>query len=584
MRIYNSHFPPFDLSVARCSVFDYVFSSPVPGHKVAFIDGTNGSRRVTRDGLKEMCLSLAYGLRNNLEKMGAHPLHRGDVVMIFSPNSLEYPVMLLAAAAAGIRVTLANAAYTPKELAYQYKDSTAMHVFVDPVVLPVLLETLTSLGVSDKDVQRRVVLMAFSDRIDEKFKDWIKLDDLIGTEKAERAAFDGMQSNTTLFLPYSSGTSGLPKGVETTHFNVNSLVTVVSPSEICESDIILAVLPFFHIYGLVQILMFNVFRGATTIILPRFDLNNFCNAIEKFHITFAYVVPPILVLLATHPLVEKFDFSSLRLFFSGAAPLSADTALRAQTRLRARGGNVLIMQGYGLTETSPTSHMMITWAITTKAGSVGRLLPNLQTRLICEDEETDVEPGQPGELWIKGPTVMRQVSSAWGHEHISFVNRGYWRNEKATRASITPDGWFKTGDIAVVDQDGFYFIVDRKKELIKYKGFQVPPAELEGLLLSHPQVEDAAVIGLMSKAEATELPRGYIVPKGGLSSLDTHAQSQLAIEIQEWVKSKVAYHKQLRGGVVCIDIIPKSASGKILRRVLRDMAVQEAEAIEHARL
>jgi len=517
-----------------------------------------------------MSLALAHGLRTSMAKRGALPLNRGDVVMVFSPNSLEYPVMLLGAAAAGIRVTLANAAYTAKELAYQYSDSLAKHVFVDPVLLPILLEVFKIIGLSKEEAHRRIVLLAFSDRIDQKHSNWIKLDDLTGTQVAQQPErFDGERSNTTLFLPYSSGTSGLPKGVETTHFNVNSLVTIVSASEIYESDVILAVLPFFHIYGLVQILMFNIFRGATTVILPRFDLNHFCNAIQRFQITFAYVVPPILVVLATHPLVDKFDFRSLRLFFSGAAPLSADTAARAQHRLRAKGGNLVVLQGYGLTETSPTSHMMVAWAAESKGGSVGRLLPNLQTRLVTEDDETDVQLGQPGELWIKGPTVMK----------------GYWRNKKATKASITPDGWFKTGDIAVIDQEGFYFIVDRKKELIKYKGFQVPPAELEGLLLSHHKVEDAAVIGLMSQAEATELPRGYIVPKGGLKAYDVQAQAELAKEIQGWVKSKVAYHKQLRGGVVCIEAIPKSASGKILRRVLRDEAAKEgAEEVGRAKL
>ncbi|EJT98498.1 acetyl-CoA synthetase-like protein [Dacryopinax primogenitus] len=503
-----------------------------------------------------MCLSLAYGLRNSLAKKGAHPLRRGDVVTVFSPNTLEYPVMLLAATAAGIIVSPTNATFTAQELAYQYTNSTSKHVFVDPTLLPTVLQTFKSIGVSEDEAKRRIVLMAFSDRIDESLKNWIKLDDLIGPQKAEPEPFDGMQSNTTLFLPYSSGTSGLPKGVETTHFNVNSIVTTVSVSEIYDSDTILAILPFFHIYGLVQSLMFNIFRGSPTVILPRFELNSFCRTIEKFRITFAYVVPPILVLLATHPLVDKFDFSSLRLFFSGAAPLSADLALRAQNRLRARGGgNVLIMQGYGLTETTSTSHLMITWAIKPKAGSIGRALPNMQTRIVGEDEQTDVEPGQPGELWIKGPTVMR----------------GYWRNEKATKATITPDGWFKTGDIAVIDEDGFYFVVDRKKELIKYKGSQVAPAELEGLLLSHPKVQDAAVIGLMSEAEATEVPRGYIVPKGGLGTLDARGQAKLSSEVQEWVKGKVAHHKYLRGGVVCIETIPKGASGKILRRVLRDM-------------
>jgi len=192
-----------------------------------------------------------------------------------------------------------------------------------------------------------------------------------------------------------------------------------------------------------------------------------------------------------------------------------------------------------------------------KIGSIGILLPNLEARLIASDEDNiiDVAPGEPGELWVRGPIVMK----------------GYLNNPTATANSVTSDGWFKTGDIAVRDEEGYYKIVDRKKELIKYKGFQVPPAELESVLLEHPEIVDAAVIGIDDPAQATELPRAYIVHKAGA----TNALKSFPRDVQLWIETRVAKHKFLRGGVVIIDAIPKSAAGKILRRELRERAKLE---------
>lgn len=285
--------------------------------------------------------------------------------------------------------------------------------------------------------------------------------------------------------------------------------------------------------------------------MSKFDIERFCANIERYRITFAYVVPPVVLLLGKHPVVEKYDLSSLRMMNSGAAPLTRELVDSVYQRIK-----VPIKQGYGLSETSPTTHTQPWQSWHTSVGSVGSMLPN-QTAKYMSPEEKEVAVGETGELWIKGPNIFK----------------GYHNNPEGTRNALTPDGFFKTGDVGYQDKDGNFFITDRVKELIKYKGFQVPPAELEGLLLSHEAINDVAVIGIYDKDQATELPRAYIAVKAGVERNEKTAQ-----EIQAWLQSKVANHKRLRGGVRFVDEIPKSASGKILRRVLKVKAAEEGQA------
>ena len=284
--------------------------------------------------------------------------------------------------------------------------------------------------------------------------------------------------------------------------------------------------------------------------MPKFDIEKFCATVQKHRITFAYVVPPVVLLLGKHPSIDKYDLSSLRMLNSGAAPLTHELVEAVYKRLK-----VPIKQGYGLSETSPTTHTQ-PWETWDKCiGAVGRLLPN-QTVKYMSPEEEEVPTGEVGELWIKGPNVFL----------------GYHNNPEGTKNALTEDGYFKTGDIGYEDRDSNVYIVDRLKELIKYKGFQVPPAELEGLLISHPKIVDVAVVGVYDKDQATEVPRAYIVPAPGVAK-----SKETASEVIAWLQSKVANHKRLRGGVKFVDEIPKSASGKILRRVLRLRAQQEQE-------
>ena len=297
--------------------------------------------------------------------------------------------------------------------------------------------------------------------------------------------------------------------------------------------------------------------GLTLIVMPKFDIEKFCATVQKHKVSFIYAVPPVVLLLGKHPVVDKYDLSSIRMINCGAAPLTHELVEAVYTRLR-----VPIKQGYGLSETSPTTHTQ-PWEDWYKTiGSVGLLLPN-QTAKYMSPEEKEVPVGDTGELWIKGPNVFQ----------------GYHNNPEGTKNALTEDGYFKTGDVGYQDKDGNFYITDRIKELIKYKGFQVPPAELEGLLISHPKINDVAVVGVYNKDQATEVPRAYIVPKPGVSG-----NKETAEEIVTWIQSKVANHKRLRGGVRFVDEIPKSPSGKILRRVLKLRAQDEEQKAPRAKL
>ncbi|MFM8350772.1 MAG: AMP-binding protein, partial [Actinomycetales bacterium] len=325
-----------------------------------------------------------------------------------------------------------------------------------------------------------------------------------------------------------------------THHNlVANIAQVLAASGMDDSDVVMAVLPFFHIYGM-QVLMNTGLRaGTTTVTMPRFDLEEFLRLHQDYGVTRSFVAPPIVVALAKHPLVDKYDMSKLEQVFSGAAPLSAELSLEAGARLGCE-----VVQGFGMTELSPVSHLTPPGQF--KPGSVGVTAPNTFTRIVDPATGADLGVDQDGEVLVKGPQVMA----------------GYLNNPQATEATIDADGWLHTGDIGHMDADGHLYVVDRLKELIKVKGFQVPPAELEALLLTHPAVADAAVIGRPDD-ESGEVPVAFVVRRPG--------SEVSADDLMQFVASQVATYKQLRE-VVFTDAIPKSASGKILRRLLRDQS------------
>jgi acyl-CoA synthetase (AMP-forming)/AMP-acid ligase II len=345
-------------------------------------------------------------------------------------------------------------------------------------------------------------------------------------------------------LPYSSGTTGLPKGVMLTHRN---LVANLQQCEgmrdfdgFGEDDVVMAVMPFFHIYGMVVILAITLARGGTLVTMPRFDLMEFLGLVQKHRATILPIVPPIVLGMVKHPGVAQFDLSSVRLIFSGAAPLGEDIARALSGKLRCP-----VLQGYGMTEASPVTHLSPTRNAPVKPGFIGKVVPNTEVKIV--DVATGAELGrrQEGELLIRGPQIMK----------------GYLNRPQETANAIDREGWYHTGDVGYVDEEDWVYIVDRTKELIKDKGMQVAPAELEALLLTHPAVLDVAVVRKADE-EAGEVPKAYVV-------LKPDAAGTTGESLMSWVASRVAPHKRIRH-VEFIDQIPKSASGKILRRVLID--------------
>lgn len=312
-----------------------------------------------------------------------------------------------------------------------------------------------------------------------------------------------------------------------------------------------------------------VARGLKSIVLPRFDINSWCDAIQKYRCTYVYIVPPVALLLAKHPDIPKYDLTSIRMMLCGAAPMTAEVQDAVYDRLKLK-----IRQGYGLSEASAVAHLQLWDDWKRKIGSVGRLLPSMEAKYMTlaetetgdEVEPTEVPIGQPGELWLKGPNIFL----------------GYHKNPEATANALTPDGWFKTGDIGYQDKEGDFYITDRAKELIKYKAFQVAPAELEGLLFSHDKIGDVAVVGVRSNIHGTEVPRAYVVPSskyGGPNAVGNFGSAEKN-EINLWLHQRLARYKRLRGGIRFVREIPKTGSGKILRRLLKEQARKEVEEEE----
>ncbi len=487
--------------------------------KPALIDGPTG-RVLTFGELDAASAALAGAL-------AGRGIGKGDAVCVYMPNLPEYAVVFHGVNRAGGVNTTANPLYSSREVNHQLHDSGAKMIFT----VPPFLENARA-AVEGTDVDEIVLLGG--DGSEEGVTDFAEL--LAGGGAPPEVEID--PARDLAVLPYSSGTTGLPKGVMLTHRNlVANIVQTNAAMPMEPDDVLIGVLPFFHIYGMTVIMNLGLWNGATIVTMPRFDLEQFLELIAEHGVTGAYVVPPIALALAKHPVVDGANLSSLRFIMSGAAPLGPELTDQVAGRL-----DVPVTQGYGMTELSPVSHFCPIDAI--KAGTIGPPLPLTESRLVDPETGEDVAEGERGELWVRGPQVMT----------------GYLNNDEATQATITEDGWLRTGDIGVVDSDGYYSIVDRLKELIKYKGFQVPPAELEAILIAHPAVADCAVIGVPDE-EAGELPKGYIVVADGAEVSDE--------ELMDHVAAQVSPQKKLRM-IERIDEIPKSASGKILRRELRD--------------
>ncbi len=516
--VYRSPFP--DVTIPEVPLTEFVLQRAADfGDKPAFIDGPSG-RELTYAG-------LAHAVERVAASLHERGFGKGDIFAIYSPNVPEFTVVFLAVARLGGVVTTVNPLYTTHELTHQLKDARASYLVTVPTFLENALKSAEEVGLKE--------VFVFGEAAG-------------ATPYAALLEGEGQAPEVTIHpqedivvLPYSSGTTGLPKGVMLTHRNLVANLKQIEGLQaqtehpIDEDSVVMGLLPFYHIYGMVVIMGYALYKGATVVTMPRFELEGFLELMQKYRVTYANVVPPIVLALAKHPLVERYDLSTLTGMMSGAAPLGGDVAGAAAKRLRCE-----VTQGYGMTELSPVSHTNPDPDVKIDRSKVGPAIPNTECRVVSVETGEDVAVGEAGELLVRGPQVMK----------------GYLNNPGATAATLDEDGWLHTGDIAVVDERGYFAVVDRVKELIKYKGFQVAPAELEEVLLAHPKVSDAAVIGVPDE-EAGEVPKAFVVKNADVS----------ADELKLFVAERVAPFKKLRG-LEFVEAIPKSASGKILRRVL----------------
>ena len=518
--VFHSPFATAD--IPRVTVTQHVLRrcDDRPDHP-AIIDGTNGNS-LTFSELSTRVRRLAGGLQ-------VRGFKHGDVLALMAPNCPDYAVVFHATALCGGTLTTVNPGYGIAEVRQQLLDSKASWIIASQNCKAVCKQAMRGTHVN--------TLVCLEDT-----SNCTCLNSLLAHE-VEQA--DVNLDTHPVVLPYSSGTTGFPKGVMLSHTNlVANLVQMNIAFEYEQDEVGLAILPFFHIYGM-QVLMGSLLcEGHTIITLPRFDMGASLELIEKHAVTQFFVVPPIVLGLAKSPLVDDHDLSSLRKVFCGAAPLGAELAEEAAARL-----DCAVVQGYGMTEMSPVSHC--TRGFANKPGSSGVLIPNTQSRIVDPDGN-DLPANTKGELLVKGPQVMI----------------GYLNNSQATTQTLDADGWLHTGDLAIIDEDGHMSIVDRVKELIKYKGFQVAPAELEALIITHPDVADVAVLGIPDE-EAGELPKAFIVLRDDANSANNDQMAKKSVDIMQFVSKQVAKYKAIQE-IQWVDAIPKSPSGKILRRHLRD--------------
>ncbi|OWY98142.1 4-coumarate-CoA ligase [Phytophthora megakarya] len=498
--------PHADIEIPNHTIWEVAANQArVNGDKTAFVCGLT-HKKVT-------FLELFTGARRLAASFAQEGVRKGDVVVLHSFNCIEYPMVVLALTGMGVVCSPASPLFVPNELAYQLKQSRARYL-----VTHKQLENVAVEAASMVDLTNAVTDMAAQ----------IKHDFF----------YEPIDPNLKLMLPFSSGTTGNPKGVGLSARNLLSNALQVSHVE-PEGDNFLGLVPFFHIYGMMLIHL-SILQAKSIVILPRFTPDTFLDALSTYKIRTAHIAPPAVLFLAHHPLVEDFDLSATEFVVSGGAPIGKQVESLVHERL---GLNV--KQIYGMTELSPAVNYGEDH--TRKPGSAGRLVPNTELRVRCVSTNRDLPPNQEGELLYRGPQVML----------------GYENNHEANQSIFTEDGFIQTGDIGYIDDDGFVFVIDRAKELIKYKGHQVAPGELEDVLNHHPAIADCCCVrGQNGMGE--EIPKAFVVLKNPDSPNRPTPQ-----DIMDYVAENVAPFKKVRE-VQFIEAIPKNASGKMLRRHLQE--------------
>ncbi|XP_011693544.1 PREDICTED: probable 4-coumarate--CoA ligase 3 [Wasmannia auropunctata] len=508
-------------------------SESYPNH-IALECGVNG-KKYTFAQAKDATSYIGRSLRN----MG---LKKGDVVALVAPNLPDTVLGFLGSQSGGLVVTTVNPLYTSEEMQRQFLKAKVKAIITSTAIAS------TVLAATRACLPHETPFIVIDDKTGSTPEGSIPFDDLITRGKSLPPVNSDRTCDDVAVLPFSSGTTGLPKGVKLTHRNLVSNIMMVTasvdafhPTTSTFQEIIPTVLPFFHIYGMNGVVFPRLASGNKIITIPKFVPDQFLSVLEKHKATVLFCVPPIVLFLTASPLVKKHYFDHMHMMMSGAAPLAKTDVDRFYEKYNVDPQVFKFHQGYGLTESSPVAFV----EHGEKPSSIGKNVASCHVRLVDITTQQDVSTsGQTGELWIKGPHIMK----------------GYLDDEVATKNTLTKDGWLKTGDIVYFDEDFDFYITDRLKELIKVKGFQVPPAELEALLRTHPDVEEAAVIGI-PHARHGEVPKAFIVASKGKKPTED--------DIKNFVKGKVSDYKRLEGGVTFVDDIPKNASGKILRSKLK---------------
>ncbi|KIW98274.1 uncharacterized protein Z519_01858 [Cladophialophora bantiana CBS 173.52] len=562
----------WSIPLPQCSFPTFLFGSPHKdlGDKKAYIDSRRPEELfLTRKEFRLWSQRVALGL---LKSASFQP---GDRILVFSGNTLATPVAFMGIVMAGGIFTGANPTFTPRELAHQLRDSEATYLFCSDASIDTGIEAAKQAGLDKSRVYVYNESVFLCGKVSQRglkgCRSWSEL--IAPAEEAQDFQWDeldGDKCHKTIALNYSSGTTGVPKGVEVTHYNyiANTLqynhLPTLSPqyAEMNDRSRWLCFLPLYHAMAQTIYIAGALLRGVPVYIMPKFDFVEMLGNIERFRITDLTVVPPIAVALTKHPAAKKADLSSIETMNCGSAPLGSDVC-RAIEKLC--GSKFNMKQGWGMTEVTCS---FLGWdpnKISTSFG-VGEPNANCEAKIMkvmtdsrgkeSFSEVTERGPGHTGELWCRGPNVMK----------------GYWRNPTATKNAFSSDAerWLRTGDIAYVDNEGCFYIVDRIKELIKVKANQVAPAELESLILEHPAVADVAVIGIPT-TDGDERPRAFVLRQPHIQVSEQ--------EIFDYVKERTVAYKWLTAGVQWVDAIPKNPSGKILRRQLREASkIQSMQA------